>query len=130
MTDEKTLTIQRAQFQRVLDAVIDCQMQYRTWFEAAKATERRTDEIHWLVEEILVDELFYDYWIKNLPKVEEFTAAEVRQRTGKVGWLLYIAGEIIRLGPVLERKVAKLRNLANGNGQCAPIEVTDERKKH
>jgi hypothetical protein len=123
MADEKTLTIARAQLQRVYDAIVGCQSQFFAWFEAAKATERKTDEIYWQIEKIMVDEVFYHCWIKDLPKVEEFTAAEMEQRTGKAERLLYIAEEIIQLGSTLQIDLTKLQSLATGKPNRYPTKI-------
>ena len=115
MADQETLNRRRVQFQELYDSIIACQKQFFAWFEEAKTTELKTEEIYQVIEEILIDEQHYRRLVNDLPNVETFTTEQLENRIGEVSRLFEIGEEIIRLGTVLEMKVTKLRYLLDGN---------------
>lgn len=110
------LAVWRHELQQVYDTLMKgAGEQFEAWFEETAMLEAEIEgegeDLRKIVEDIKKDRQRYTELIKQVPQVDEFSAEEVEQRSGKASQLLDIAGEVIVLEMNLPLKVEKLRFL-------------------
>ena len=101
----------RRDFQNLYDSIMrGAGEEFEAWFEEAAMLEAEieTEEYRNCVADIKRDKQRYRQLIKQLPKVEDFSAEEIEYRTGKASQLLDVTGEIMLMKIHLPRKVERL----------------------
>jgi len=113
MADPDQLARWRRDLQQLYDSIMKgAGEEFEAWFEETAMLEAeiktQTEELRQCVADIKKDKQRYNQLIKQVPKVEDFSAEEIEHRTGKACQLLDIASEISVMERHLPRMVEKL----------------------